>query len=353
MIPTREQFIELNIALNRSAEYLTKRLCYPVSYIERATDEAYTKGAVEARAAVEARLGYPITLRADLTSVHTEEELQSFIKADVDSYLEQSEACQQLPAWRWLHSQQNFIKAKNRIFKHWPAEERVGNGLEKLIAKHTIDRYERKIQRRDELLSRVAAGDAQLGEEQRDTRETIEIFQSVLKFLAGRIVNYRKWVAGVALALSNYHYGKTAEMAGDRKARVGSLITAWENLNEQLTLAQADTEIGEYLNPSILRVRDNGKLMALRALHQKGTLYFIGRADETVSERLFIRELVILHRKLWLMGRHSSAIADLFYLDGMKSAPTERAIQRIAKSALANWYEKGKMETAVRQLQRQ
>jgi hypothetical protein len=33
-------------------------------------------------------------------------------------------------------------------------------------------------------------------------------------------------------------------------------------------------------------------------------------------------------------------IADLFYLDGMKSAPTERAIQRIAKSAISNLKER-------------
>jgi hypothetical protein len=325
VIPTREQFLELHNALNNNVEFIQKRLKYPLTFNDRD--------------------------RADLVEVMTEEELKKFIKCDVESYLEQAEVSQQLIAWKWLHSQENFNKAKGRIFDCWPPEENPASDLVMHIAKYTIKRYLAKMEERAQLIA--------VGREYADRtyeawvidREPIEIFQSALANSPDKILLYRRWIAGVAIALSNYHYGKTAEMAIDRKNRVGELITAWENFSEQVALSQADPEIGEYLFPTILKVRDDRKLMALRELHQGGALYFIGRADETVSERLFVRELALLHRKL-LYRPYTSAISDLFYLEGMKSAPTERAIQRIAKSAIANRKEIGRVESEVFKRQR-
>ena len=332
MIPTKEQFIELNTALNQNIEFIESHIDYTGT-----------------PSAIHTVLSHPN--RQILSEVLAEGDLQEFIKPDVELYLEQSQASQKLPAWKWLHSQQNFAKAKDRLFKHWPSEEQPANGLERFIARYAVTFFLRRMDERQRLVSTGEEYAPKTHEAWMVNRDPLEIFQSALRFAGRRAVCYRKWIAGVMVALADYHYGNTAEIALNRRNRVGALIAAWENLNEQIALARTDPELGEYLQRTVLNLADNARLNALRALHQKGTLYFIGRADETVSERLFIRELALLHRELFYRP-HTSAILDMFYLEGMKSAPTERAIQRVAKSAVANWKEIGRVESEVRELRR-
>ena len=63
------------------------------------------------------------------------------------------------------------------------------------------------------------------------------------------------------------------------------------------------------------------------------TLYSSSREDDSVRERLFIKRLALLH--MGMLGNPvTSAIQDLFYLDGMTEAPSERGIQRIAEAAI-------------------
>lgn len=352
MIPTKEQFSELNSALNKSVEFICNHLGDTHSLKESpelpAIELPEMEDSVFLKLITDKELQEPVRLM-----------LQERIYPDVELYIEQSEAIQQLPAWNWLHSQQNFIRSKGKIFKHWPSEEQPGNDLAKFIIKVTFDRFVSRIKERELLISRGVTSDIKNAKtiEERIAARLVDssrhqLFHSALGSAARCAVRYRTWVAGVAFALSNYHYGETAEMAVNRKNKVGALIAAWETFSEQIALVQSDTEIREYLRPSVGRICTNRELVMLRALHQDGALYFIGRKDETVSERLFIKEIALLNRKHF--GKpQTSVIADLFYLDGMKSAPTERAIQRIAKSAIANRLEIGNVERNAIELWRQ
>lgn len=312
MIPTKEQFIDLKGALNNNIDFIAKRL----DYIHPDTTCA----------------------RPDLSEILTENELREFIKLDVGLYVERFKAVQNLPAWIWLYTQQNFIRAKDRLFKGWLSEEQLSNGLNEYIAKLTVFYFETKMKKRESLILNGVTPNP--NEAWLVDRSPLELFQGSLGATVQSVTFHQKWVSGVARALSNYHYGEANEMTMNRRNRVESLIAAWENLSEQVELAHSDAELVGYLDSSVHRIVINRRLIELRALHQSGALYFISRNDETISERLFIREMALLHRKLFGQRSSTSAIADLFYLDGMKSAPTERTIQRTAKSAIANWSQK-------------
>ncbi len=351
MIPTKEQFIELNSALNSSVEFIKNRLDYDGHvYPPRERPD----------------LSEIFTIGSKLPKFTTEEEhrefvnreLQQFIKPDVELYLEQSEASQNLPAWGWLHSQQNYMRAKGKVFKHWPSEERVGNGLEKHITKIAVDYLFTELRERGALISAGVTPDeedAKTAEERiaarRINSSPQEILQSKLRGVASRVVRYKLWVAGVVLALSNYHYGETVEKAVNRKNTVDALVAAWETFYKQVELAQSDVELGEYLSIATLRLSDDRWLTELRALHQSGAIYFIERKDDTVLERLFIREIALLNRNLFYRP-HTNLIVDLFYLDGMKAAPTERTIQRIVKSVITNRDELNAVSLKSREIRR-
>lgn len=340
MIPTEEQFAELTSALNRSVDFINERLDYSKDSRSNLHFEHEKLLSEISSKEIPSHM-----IRKELLKILTEKELAEFIKVDVNLYLEQSHLLQKSIAWIWLHSQQNFIRAKERRLKHWPAEENPGNGLEKHIALRAVQYFESRMKERETFITQGIT----LEEKGSTLKErvaarlvnssSLEIYQSALSHSAKRIVLYRKWVAGVMLALSNYHYGETAENAINRKDRVEELISTWESFSEQLEMVQLDAELSEFVNNSMKRIRYDRFLCNLRELHRSGTLHFINRNDETVSERLFIQEIAILNRKLFYKPP-ISMIADLFYLDGMKSAPTERAIQRIAKSAISNLKER-------------
>jgi hypothetical protein len=350
MIPTKEQFIELNGALNKSIEFIEGRLnskfSAEMSNFTLVELSEYGKNKLELESP-EKRNEYLHALEKQnelrkslgkefLSEFIKPDKFSEFIKPDVDLYLEYSEASQNLAAWKWLHSQQNFTRAKKRAFNEWPEDENVGNGLVEFIAKTTIDRSAGRFQDRDLLLSGGSTSHEKWFEEWLVKHSPLEILQSELERNLRFLLRYKKWVAGVALAVSNYLHGESGDMALMRKDKVDGLITAWFAFCKHIELAQSDPEIGEYLSHGLIRLIDDRQLTVLRALHQTDTLYSIGRNDETVLERLFVREITLLHRKIFGVSPRAGMIADLFYLDGMKSSLSERAIQRIVKSTLVN-----------------
>ncbi len=370
MIPTKEQFAELISALSRSVNFINDRL----DYREFSSNDNYNDkckflnvmgkdlpSGIDSSNFLYIRhekflneIGKdPLMIgNSELWKILTENELAEFIKADVNLYLEQSHLMQRSTAWIWLHSQQNFIRAREKLTIQWPIEETPENGLEKYIAHKAIQYFESQMNDRQTFIMQGITGKdkGRTFKEDDATKlvksSPIEIYQSALLHCATEINSYKQWIAGVMLALSNYHYGKAAESAISRKDRVEELISIWESFSEKLLMAELDVELKPFISNSIKRIYSDWNLNELRAIHLSGSLYFINRNDETVCERLFIQAIAILNREFF----HKppiSMIADLFYLDGMKSAPTERAIQRITKSAISNLRERNAIGRAI------
>lgn len=262
--------------------------------------------------------------------------LLKFIKTFSDGEFGFTNNSKDLLAWKWLHTQQNFIRASNKAFNGRIKEILSGNTLD-IITKSIINKCIESIQDRNCLLAGGKTAHSVLHEKWLLINSPLKILESVLKSaLKSTLLLYRKWVAGVALALANYNYGQSDDMVLNRKLRVDELISSWKSFCKQIRLSRADPELDKYLNRTVKTLVINNGLRELCALHESGTLHFIERKDKTVSERLFVRELSLLHDKLFFKPPNSGLISDLFYLDGMKLSPSERAIQRIVKSTLIN-----------------
>lgn len=369
MIPTKEQFAELISALRRNVNFMYDRLDYRKyssndNYSIRRTylnmmgknlpsdyDPSNFLYIRHEKFLNEIGKDPFMIGNSELWQILTENELAEFIKVDVNLYLEQSHLVERSIAWIWLHSQQNFIRAREKLR---PTKENHENGLEKYIAHKAVQYFESQMKDRQTLITQGITGEKKGRTLKEDDAaklvksSPIEIYQSALLHCAREKILYKQWVAGVMLALSNYHYGEAAESAISRKDRVEELISTWELFSEKLLMAELDVELKPFLSNSIKKISMDRGLNELRAIHLSGSLYFINRNDETVCERLFIQEIAILNRKLF----HNpptpiSMIADLFYLDGMRSAPTERAIQRITKSAISNLRERNAIGRAT------
>lgn len=378
MIPSKEQFIELSPALTNDAEFFRATLLYKLGLIQERrefeTSPRRTARWRELSAEVPRIFNMPeppeeeVTMSATaiarealrsldesgkLLEFVTPNNIARFIKPDVDFYLQDCETSENLPAWKWLHSQQNFIRAKNRAFKKPGVHERAGSDLIELFSAHIPDRLNVLIKDRGALLAGGTTSHNNQFNKWLIEHSPRRILAELITSTAISAARHRRWVGGVAQALANYHYGEATDTVVQRKQNVEGLISSWESFCKMVRVTRFDPEVDEYLNFHIKKIERDRQLMQLRALHESGTLYFIGRKDETVLERLFVREITLLHRKIFSSVVPAGLIGDLFYLDGMKSSLSERNISRISRRTLADLEKKNEVERDIRELLRQ
>lgn len=263
------------------------------------------------------------------------------VNRDLGYFLECSSEFQKLPAWKWLHGEQNFIRAKNRYSSEWLSDGNSGNSLCNYFASSVIEDCANALQARESLLSE---GNASTTNPEDNcwllNCSPFEVFKVIHFDNLHFALRYWKWVAEMATAISNYHYGVESEKLNFRKDTVKALVMAWQAFSTSIEAAKSAPELLEYLE-TVNGLCNDKRLTELAKLHQSGALYFVGRNDETVLERLFIREVTLFHRKLFFDEPPTAGmIADLLHMEGMKLSISERNIQRLIKATVNHAEEK-------------
>jgi len=277
----------------------------------------------------------PIQVGASLPSESVELTID-----DAAEYLRQADADRQqrwramrdLPAWRWLTGQREFVRAVDRVFGSRRPTKR-GVGVAETSNENETDRFRARAQRLFDITethARRMSGERHARFEEypastlqyraRDLRREIE--------REGTYAFDRLWYADAMRAVAEYLEGNTAAKFVDAAAEIKAAANAARDAVARYV------RFAEALNGADFRT------VQVRGLHFHQRRPFdvpdleaspIGRRkDARGDERLFVYRMFVANRSV-VRSAKPEAIADLMCLEGFRHQYETRTIERLCK----------------------
>jgi hypothetical protein len=249
---------------------------------------------------------------------------------DAAAYLRQADADKErrwramlaLPAWQWLHSQREFLRAYERVFSTRRRKERDGAEPDidyfHALAQTYFDNAEESHARR------ISEGWKDSASEQTRARS--------LRGLIGRAGSRAfdgDWRTATMRAVAEYLEGKAAASFQNAAAEIGAAAkAAQEAVARFMHLSEVLNE-ADFLGIWVRGPRFLGGRTEV-GVPDIGALPIGSRKDERSNERLFVYRMFVANRRA-VRSAKPEAIAELMGMEGFRHQYETRTIERLCK----------------------